>query len=298
MALQGRGINVNALDAGYDGSGVTVAILDTGSTPHEDLSPVEGGYDFISDDENARDAPPAATRTRPIPATTMTSTPAAGMAARSGRHRWSGDDNNLGVQACPTAPPSSRARARTLGGTYETSRRDRVGLRAAPSPHSDNEDPATSSHEPRRRRRLPAGRADAIDIATENDTIVVVAAGNSSSDPAFQPSSCDYVITVAAPAPTTPVTRPRTLATPSSGGPAAAARARQHQHPLHAERRRRLIGNDTYACTRHLDGGPARGGDHRVDDWTRVPAASEITPTARDILRNTGYATNGLVDDA
>jgi serine protease len=51
------GINATAAWDTADGAGVTVAVIDTGITPHSDLSGnvLTGGYDFISDAANARD---------------------------------------------------------------------------------------------------------------------------------------------------------------------------------------------------------------------------------------------------
>ena len=50
------GINMPAAWNSSAGTGVRVAVIDTGITPHSDLSgQIVGGYDFISDSSNARD---------------------------------------------------------------------------------------------------------------------------------------------------------------------------------------------------------------------------------------------------
>ena len=199
---QAGGINVNAAwAAGYTGEGVTVAILDTGSTPHADLQGQwEGGYDFITSAEISRDAEGRDSNPNDE-----------GDYDDKYDSSWHGThvagtvgaltNNNLGVAGVADGVKIQPVRVLgTGGGTFEdiadaivwASGGTITGVPANPNPA----DIINMS--------LGGGGAcnvlmqDAIDIATDNGTIVVVSAGNSSSDAAaFQPASCEGVITVA-----------------------------------------------------------------------------------------------------
>lgn len=194
------GINVEDAWDSYNGDGITVAVVDTGQVNHEDLPTFIAGYDMITDPANARDGDGR----DPDPndegdwddkydsswhATHVSGTIAAVT------------NNNLGVAG--VAHGASVQHVRVLGnagGTFEDvadgiiwASGGQVGaLPLNPTPA----DVINVS--------LGGGGAcstlmqDAIDMAYDNGSIVVVAAGNSSSDVAnFTPANCDNIITVA-----------------------------------------------------------------------------------------------------
>ncbi|MEU4158657.1 S8 family serine peptidase [Actinoplanes sp. NPDC026670] len=199
-----------AWDTGADGSGVTVAVLDTGFRPHADLAPnLVAGYDFIADAANTADGD-----------------------GRDGDARDPGDWNDEGDCGATAFSPSSwhgthiagiiaavrdngvgvagiapRARVQpvrvlgTCGGLDSDIADAIVWASGAPVPGA----PANTT--PARVINMSLGGYGpcgptlqaAVDKALSRGTSVVVSAGNSAADAAaYHPANCDGVITVGA----------------------------------------------------------------------------------------------------
>ena len=184
------------------GSGIRIAVLDTGSTPHPDLTWV-GGYDFISNSSNARDGNGRDSNpTDPGDATaSFHGTHVGGtIAARS--------NNRIGVAGvcwgCQVVP------IRVLGYDGGTTADIADAIRWA-SGLSVSGVPTNTL--PARVINLSLGGSlgsgtcstndltsqNAINAAVARNVTVVVAAGNNSRDAKnYSPASCNNVITVAA----------------------------------------------------------------------------------------------------
>lgn len=195
-----EGINVEGAWDAYDGTGITVAIVDTGRLNHADLPAFPGGYDMITDPANARDGdgrddnPNDEGDWDDKYDSSWHATHVAGTIAAS-------TDNNLGVAGVANGASVQHVRVLgNMGGTFEDvadgiiwASGGQVGsLPLNPTPA----DVINVS--------LGGGGAcstlmqDSIDAAVANGSIVVVAAGNSSGDVAnFTPANCDGIITVA-----------------------------------------------------------------------------------------------------
>jgi serine protease len=204
------GINLPAAWDLSKGSGVVVAVLDTGITAHPDLDAnVLPGYDFISDltvagDGNGRDASAADPGD-------FTVADQCGAGSAPSNSSWHGTHvagtvaavTNNAVGVAGSAPLAKVVPVRVLGrcGGYTSDIADGIvwasggtvsGVPANPNPAEvinmslgggGSCDPATQA---------------AIDGAVSRGTTVVVAAGNSNSTVGyFSPASCQKVITVA-----------------------------------------------------------------------------------------------------
>ncbi len=204
------GMNAEAAWDTHDGTGVVVAIVDTGITVHSDLDAnVLPGYDFIDDlavanDGDGRDAD--------------ASDPGDWVAANecgfnfASNSSWHGThtagtvaaitDNGQGVAG--VAYGASILPIRVLGkcGGFLSDISDGIiwasGGTVAGIP--DNANPAqVINMSLGGSGACDATYQDAIDIAVANGATVVVSAGNSTADAVnFRPANCDSVITVAA----------------------------------------------------------------------------------------------------
>ncbi len=204
------GMNAEAAWDTNDGTGVVVAVLDTGITDHSDLNAnILPGYDFIEDlavanDGDGRDADAS------DPGDWVDDFECGFNFAQSSS--WHGThvagtiaavtDNEQGVAG--VAYGAKIVPVRVLGkcGGFLSDIADGIvwasGGSVAGIP--DNANPAqVINMSLGGSGACDATYQDAIDIAVANGTTVVVAAGNSSSDASgFRPASCDQVINVAA----------------------------------------------------------------------------------------------------
>lgn len=204
------GMNVPGAWETADGAGVTVAVIDTGITPHSDLNDnVLPGYDFItrtdvSRDGDGRDANPndegdwygagECGQQNPSNSSWHGSHVAGTIAAVT--------SNANGIAG--VAPQAKVVPVRVLGkcGGYTS---DIVDAIVWSSGGKVPRVPANANPADVINMSLGGGGTcsrtyqRAIDKAVNNGTTVVVAAGNSNSDVAnFSPASCDNVISVAA----------------------------------------------------------------------------------------------------
>ncbi len=205
------GINVESAWDITSGAGVTIAVIDTGITAHPDLDAnIVGGYDMISDtfvsnDGDGRDADPSdpgdriTTNECPFPNSARDST-------------WHGThvagtiaavtDNTIGVAGI--AFNAQVVPVRVLGkcGGYTSDIADGIvwasggnvaGVPANPNPAS------VINLSLGGQGACPQAYQNAIDAALANDSVLVIASGNSQSDVSgFQPANCDDIISVAA----------------------------------------------------------------------------------------------------
>lgn len=300
------GINVNAAwGAGLTGDGVTIAVIDTGSTDHEDLvGQWEGGYDFISDDASSRDGEAGRDDDPTDPGdyddkytSSWHGTHVAGTVGAL-------TNNTLGVAGVAHGAKIQAVRVLgNLGGSFEDIADAIVWASGEPVPGvPDNPIRADIIN-----MSLGGGGAcnvamqDAIDIAHENGTIVVVAAGNSSGDAGqFQPASCEHVITVAGTGPDNTVYASTNsgetieVAAPAGSGSNPATNQVLSTVNLGEEG----PGADGYAWY----AGTSMASPHvaatialmmEAQDGSGEPAITR--DRAVTILQNTGYAENGLV---
>ncbi|WP_247653035.1 S8 family peptidase [Ideonella aquatica] len=200
------GINLPAAWQLSDGTGMAVAVIDTGVRPHADLaSQLLSGWDFVSNstmghDGDGRD--------------NDASDPGDG--CTSGRSSWHGT-HVAGTIAAVTGnatggagvAPGARivpVRALGCGGGYSSDIADAIAWSAGVSVSG-----ATDNAHPARVLNLSLGGQGSCGVTTQNainaarakGAVVVVAAGNSNADVAkFNPANCKGVITVAATGPT------------------------------------------------------------------------------------------------
>jgi serine protease len=204
------GINAEAAWDQATGAGVTVAVIDTGITPHSDLNGnvLAGGFDFISDpavavDGDGRDANPndpgdwfnAGECGSPTPSTSSWhGTHVAGTIAAL---------SNNGQGVAGIARNAKILPLRVLGkcGGFTSDIADAItwaaGGRVRGVP--DNPNPAkVINMSLGGSGRCGGAFQKAITGATRRGTTVVVAAGNSNADVAgFSPANCDNVVSVA-----------------------------------------------------------------------------------------------------
>jgi serine protease len=205
------GINLPAAWDKATGNGVVVAVIDTGITPHSDLTPnIVAGYDFISDaatarDGNGRDA-------NPNDEGDWTAADDCGEGEPAENSSWHGThvagtiaavtNNAKGVAGVAFNAKVMPLRALGKCGGYTSDIADAIiwasggavtGVPANPNPaeviNMSLGGPGTCD----------ATSQAAINMAVAAGTVVVVAAGNDNSDVSgFSPASCSNVITVAA----------------------------------------------------------------------------------------------------
>ena len=204
------GMNLPAAWDITNGSGVTVAVLDTGYRPHADLAAnIVGGYDFISDnfvgnDGNARDSDPR----DPGDWNTSGQCGAGIPAANSSWHGTHvagtiGAVTNNGNGVAGVAYGARVVPVRVLGrcGGYTSDIADAIVWASGGSVSG-----APSNPNPARVINMSLGGGGACGTTTQNainsarsrGTVVVVAAGNSNVNASgSSPANCSGVITVA-----------------------------------------------------------------------------------------------------
>jgi serine protease len=194
-----------------DGSGVIVAVLDTGYRPHADLAgQILQGFDFISDPAHANDGDG-----RDIDASDPGDAVAAGECGGGDPGKlagWHGTHvagtvaalTNNGIGVAGVAYGARIVPARVLGkcGAYDSDIADAIvwasGGSVAGVPANDNKAQVINLS---LGGRNPCGQTTqaAIDSARSRGAVIVVAAGNDADDAGnYNPASCDGVITVAA----------------------------------------------------------------------------------------------------
>jgi serine protease len=197
------------------GSGVTVAVIDTGYRPHADLAAnIVAGYDFINDaavanDGNARDSDPK------DPGDWVTSSESASGTFQGcpvSNSSWHGThvagtiaaltNNSTGVAGIAFNAKVQPARVLGKCGGYTSDIADAIIWASGGSVSGV---PANAT--PARVINMSLGGQGACDTTTQNainsarsrNTVVVVAAGNSNADASgFSPASCSGIVTVAA----------------------------------------------------------------------------------------------------
>ncbi|MEN1927822.1 S8 family serine peptidase [Luteimonas sp. MJ250] len=301
---QGDGMGINATEAwdSVDGTGYIVAVLDTGQVEHADLDgQFIAGYDFISDpanarDNDARDADPNDEGDWDSKYdSSWHGTHVAGTIAAL-------TDNGLGVAGVAHGAKVQHVRVLgNAGGSFEDINDAIVWASGGSVPGvPDNATPANIINLSLGGAiACPTDMQDAIDIAVENGTSVVVAAGNSSSDIAnYSPAGCDGVIVVAGTGPD----NTRYAATNFGTGISVAAPAGSGVMPSEDQVLSTLNSgltvqeDDAYAWY----AGTSMAAPHVAGTAAlMMEAAGEWLPPdeVKAMLRNTGYAANGLVTD-
>ena len=209
------GINAPAAWDMSTGSGVTVAVIDTGYRPHADVAAnIVAGYDFINDaavgnDGNTRDSDAK------DPGDWVTSAEASSgtfAGCRVSNSSWHGThvagtiaaitNNSMGVAGIAYNAKVQPARVLGKCGGYTSDIADAIIWSSGGSVTGV---PANAT--PSRVLNLSLGGSGTCDTTTQNainsartrQAVVVVAAGNSNADAAnFSPASCNGIVTVAA----------------------------------------------------------------------------------------------------
>ncbi len=261
------------LPAAWDlstGTGVKVAVIDTGIRPHADLAgQYVGGYDFISDatignDGNGRDADP----TDPGDWTAANECAAGEPASNSS---WHGTHvagtiaaaTNNGVGVAGVAYGAKVVPVRVLGkcGGYTSDIADAIIWASGGTVTGV---PANANVAKVINMSLGGGGAcgtttqNAINSARSRGTVVIVAAGNENQNASnSNPANCAGVVAVAA---TNRNGAPRAvLELRHRGRRRSPRRRRQRLHPVDAERRHQLAWRrQLRRLPGHLDGDPAR----------------------------------------
>lgn len=302
---QGPGMGINAIEAwdSVSGAGSVVAVLDTGQVNHADLAgQFIDGYDFITDPANARDGDGR----DPDPNdegdwddkydSSWHGTHVAGTVAAV-------TDNNLGVAGVAHGAKVQHVRVLgNMGGAWTDLSDAIIWASGGNVPGvPDNPTPADVIN-----MSLGGGVAcqtfmqDAIDIALANGSLVVVAAGNSSSNIAnYSPAGCDGALAVAGTGPN----NTRYLNTNFGLGISVAAPAGSGVLP---EEDQVLSTLNTGTTVQAEDAyawyaGTSMAAPHVAGTVALVLEAADkagttLTPgEIRTILENTAYASNGEV---
>lgn len=205
------GMNVPAAWDKTTGSGVTVAVIDTGYVAHSDVAPnIVAGYDFISDaagarDGNGRDNNPADAGDWSAAGECGTGSPASGSswhgthvagtiaAATNNAKGVAGIAYNAKIQPVRVLGKCGGTTSDIVDAITWASGGTVAGIPANATPAKvinmslGGSGACTSSYQ------------NAINAAVARGTTVVVAAGNSNADAAgFSPASCNNVVSVAA----------------------------------------------------------------------------------------------------
>ncbi|THA41877.1 S8 family serine peptidase [Streptomyces sp. A1547] len=205
------GMNVPAAWDKSTGSGVTVAVIDTGYVAHSDVAPnIVAGYDFISDstgarDGNGRDNNPADQGDWSAANECGTGSPASGSswhgthvagtiaAATNNAKGVAGIAYNAKIQPVRVLGKCGGTTSDIVDAITWASGGSVAGIPANATPAKvinmslGGSGACTTSYQ------------NAINAAVARGTTVVVAAGNSNADAAgFSPASCNNVVTVAA----------------------------------------------------------------------------------------------------
>lgn len=206
------GINAPAAWDLANGSGVNVAVLDTGYRPHTDLvANIVGGYDFVSNSSNARDGNGRDSDARDEGDWVATANECYS-GSRTSDSSWHGThvagtiaavtNNNKGVAgvAYGAKVVPLRVLAKCGGSTSDIADAIVWAAGGSVSGVPANPNPAkVINMSLGGQSRCQSVTQNAINSARANGAVVVVAAGNSNSDASgFTPASCDGVINVAA----------------------------------------------------------------------------------------------------
>ncbi|MFJ9641910.1 S8 family peptidase [Streptomyces sp. NPDC004244] len=205
------GMNVPAAWDKTTGSGVTVAVIDTGYVAHSDVAPnVVAGYDFISDSTAARDG--NGRDNNPADQGDWSGAGECGVGSKASDSSWHG------THVAGTIAAATHNAKGVAGIAYNAKIQPVRVLGKCGGTTSDIVDAITwasggtvagvpANATPAKVINMSLGGSgacttsyqNAINAAVARGTTVVVAAGNSNADAAgFSPASCNNVITVAA----------------------------------------------------------------------------------------------------
>ena len=294
------GINLPPAWDDATGDGIVVAVIDTGSTPHSELvGQYVAGYDFITDPATARDSdgrdgnPNDEGDWDDKYASSWHGTHVSGTVAAA-------TNNNAGVAGVAFDAQVQPVRVLgTGGGTFEDVADGIVWASGGTVPGV----PANATPAEVINLSLGGGGAcsvamqDAVDIAVDNGSIVVVAAGNAGSDAAgFQPASCNGVIAVSATGPAGNLASYSNFGlvvdVAAPGGSGADPAANNVLSTLNTGTTVQLA--ESYAWY----AGTSMASPHvaGVAALMQSVAPDPLTPAeAKEILENTAYAANGRV---
>ncbi len=294
------GINLEPAWDDATGTGIVVAVIDTGSTPHSELvGQYVAGYDMITDPAIARDSdgrdgnPNDEGDWDDKYDSSWHGTHVAGTVAAA-------TNNNAGVAGVAFGAQVQAVRVLgTGGGTFEDVADGIVWASGGTVPGA----PANATPAEVINLSLGGGGAcsvamqDAVDAAIGNGSIVVVAAGNAGSDAGgFQPASCDGVIAVSATGPAGNLASYSNygdvVSVAAPGGSGADPAENNILSTLNTGTQTQLA--ESYAWY----AGTSMASPHVAGVAALMQSVAEtpLTPAgAKEILENTAYAANGFV---